>query len=511
MSNVARRNPSGPIGRGIDAARRSRPRPAPSSPPLLQLQPYEPGVATHPADRTLGRVVVVILLGYLVLGRSFAQIGVGAVNLFLGEVLLVLAVLDGRTRAGLHGALRSLVLPGPLHLLAWAAAVFVGYGAAQTGRALVSGADPIEALKVFAFHYYVAYLFIGVAIGLLVPDVLERVVRLVPWGVAGFLAVSAAGINVSLPFSSAIGLYAGAGAPIAMLALICFRPKLSHGLPAFAVCLLSWLYFQIRGDWLGVIAAIVVWALLTGRYRQLAGGVAAVGVLFSVIAALELRIEASRYRGGSLSAGEIFGRMVAPFSEDLGRRYARDAEVFAGTADWRRNFWEAIWAAVHSSDRTALFGLGYGHPLSELTTFITEDLRSPHNVFFFALGYGGWTGVVAFGLLHATVLGALVAVHRRTGNPFGIMLWTFATVTGLFGNYYETPYNSLPYYLLIGLSLAPLARRDRGVFAPSGGRRPPRRRATPHPVRDPRPVPAQVAGDAVSAPGRSRLNTNGTR
>ena len=39
-----------------------------------------------------------LLAGYLLLGRSFAQIGLPAVNVFLGEVLLILMFLGKRVR-----------------------------------------------------------------------------------------------------------------------------------------------------------------------------------------------------------------------------------------------------------------------------------------------------------------------------------------------------------------------------------------------------------------------------
>jgi hypothetical protein len=37
------------------------------------------------------------------------------------------------------------------------------------------------------------------------------------------------------------------------------------------------------------------------------------------------------------------------------------------------------------------------------------------------------------------------------------MVWVMALCAGLFGNFYETPYNALPYYLLVGMALAPVA------------------------------------------------------
>jgi hypothetical protein len=62
-----------------------------------------------------------------------------------------------------------------------------------------------------------------------------------------------------------------------------------------------------------------------------------------------------------------------------------------------------------------------------------------------------------FAALEVTLLAYLWQVFRSGGNPFGLMLLVMALCTGLFGNFFETPFNAVPYYWLIGLALAPLA------------------------------------------------------
>jgi hypothetical protein len=401
-----------------------------------------------------------VLFGYLVLGRSFAQIGVAPLNLFLGEIVLVGCLFVARLRCGLTGAVQSLAHGGPLHALTWVSLIFIGYGMFHVALAAQGGANPIDALKVFAFNYYVLFTFIGLRLGLLVPDLLERLCRWLPWGVAAFLAVSVAGINFSLPLSAAVGLYAGAGAPVCMLLMIALERRFTRRLPAFVVCTFLWLYLQIRGDWLGVGAAVLVWGALTKRLRVVLAGVFAVALVFLLMDVAGVRISASEQRGGAIGGREIFGRLIAPFNKELGEQLVPDAEVFAGTARWREDFWADIRTAVNEDQSSQVFGLGYGQALSELTTFINSDVRTPHNVFYYALGYGGWLGVLAFGAAHLGIAVALYRAFRLTRNPFGLMLWSFATLTGLFGNFFETPYNAVPYYVLIGVCLAPLVRRS---------------------------------------------------
>lgn len=430
-------------------------------PQASEIGPYEPGApSTAPGDQGLATAALVVLFGYLVLGRSFAQIGVAPLNLFLGEIVLVGCLLVSRLRSGLTGAVQSLANGGPLHALTWVSLAFIGYGLLHVALAAQGGAHPIEALKVFAFNYYVLFVFLGLRVGLLVPDLLERLCRWLPWGVGAFLAISVAGINFSLPLSAAVGLYAGAGAPICMLLMIALERRFARRLPAFVVCAFLWLYLQIRGDWLGVGAAVLVWGALTRRLRVVLAGMFAVMFVFLLLDVAGVRISASSQRGGAVGGREIFGRLIAPFNEELGKQLVPDAEVFAGTAQWREDFWADIRAAVNEDQARQVFGLGYGRPLSELTSFINSDVRTPHNVFYYALGYGGWFGVLAFGAVHLGICVALYRAFRLTGNPFGLMLWSFATLTGLFGNFFETPYNAVPYYVLIGVCLAPLVRRS---------------------------------------------------
>jgi hypothetical protein len=91
-----------------------------------------------------------------------------------------------------------------------------------------------------------------------------------------------------------------------------------------------------------------------------------------------------------------------------------------------------------------------------------RDIRTPHNVFFYALAYGGWTGVLVFFGFHFA-LGALQwRVFRLTGQPFGFLAWLLILLAALFGNVYETPFGAVPAYLIAGMAAAPIIQFHEG-------------------------------------------------
>ena len=243
------------------------------------------------------------------------------------------------------------------------------------------------------------------------------------------------------------------------LLLTCHRPGHMRSL-LIALNTVALLYLQVRGDWLGVVLAVLLWAFLDRRWKALAVGGLAGLVLVSVVAAADIRVPGAPERGGSVTPEEVFARAIAPANPELAARFSDEAAFFEGTASWRQSWWDEIWVSVHVDDEHVLFGHGYGYPLASLADFDQDaeaaPLRTPHSVFFYALGYTGWLGVAVFGLFHLVVLRLLFRVRRLTGNPFGPMLWVLGTTAALFGNFFETPYNAVPFWFLVGVVLAPL-------------------------------------------------------
>jgi hypothetical protein len=111
---------------------------------------------------------------------------------------------------------------------------------------------------------------------------------------------------------------------------------------------------------------------------------------------------------------------------------------------------------VHSSPETTVLGHGYGFPLGDLVPYLKgEFIRTPHNEFFFALGYTGWVGVTVFALFQIQICRLLWNAYRFDGRPFGIAYWVSISTFGMFFPVGETPYGAIPFYLIIGWCLSP--------------------------------------------------------
>jgi hypothetical protein len=81
--------------------------------------------------------------------------------------------------------------------------------------------------------------------------------------------------------------------------------------------------------------------------------------------------------------------------------------------------------------------------------------RTPHSVFFYALGYTGWVGVVLFAILQVAILRLLWRSYRITGQAAGLAFWVMAMARASFEEGFEAPFRAIPFYLLMGMSMAP--------------------------------------------------------
>lgn len=415
-------------------------------------------------DRRLAQLVVAATLGYLVFGRTFAYLGIPSMNLFLGEVLLVLLVLAPATRAVYLASLRALVQPGRWHLLAIAVLLLLGYGVAQAGRGHVVGLNSLDALKNLPYNYYPLFLFAGLWVAAVFPGALSRTALWLGWvnglyGVAYVLVLSRLGWL--LPGQVDVPLFGiGNASGLAIIGLLAFH--LHRRYTPLLVVLNGFVMLggQQRSEWVGFALGLLVWCLLTRRLKAFAQAAGGTLGLLTVVSVLGLSIPGAAGRGGEISLGGVFGRIVAPLNPELAARFVPDSDIYAGTVSWRTTWWSAIWEQAHSSPVVALLGNGYGFELRQLAPYVPEETRTPHNVFFYALGYTGWVGVLLTVILWAVLGRLLWQVHRRTGQPYGIALALFALGLGMFGNWFETPFGALPTYVLLGMCLAPLLRRE---------------------------------------------------
>jgi hypothetical protein len=245
-----------------------------------------------------------------------------------------------------------------------------------------------------------------------------------------------------------------------LLGLLALEKRVGRALIPFLLNLGVLLALQVRAEMLGLLIAILLWSWLVGRLLRLCIVLLVAGSLLLAAAAVDVRIPSPATRGGEISARALVGKLIAPFDSRAAQALKRDADVDAETVSWRTDWWRNIWRTVHKSLDVTLLGLGYGYPLWDLhpEAPLPVKLRTPHNVFVYALGYTGWVGVLVFVALQIALARLVWQSYQVSGQPFGLCLWLMLLVKGTFENFFETPYKAIPFYLLVGLVLAPLVR-----------------------------------------------------
>ena len=416
------------------------------------------------------RLALLLTIGYLCATRSFAYLGLPWISLYVGEMALAAFLLSNpRTKQGrwLRVAWHTI----RLRRFEWLLLLLLCYGALEALRGVLSGYPALTAARDTAFNYYPIFLFLGIWVGLRDRSFLQRAVRALAWwngcyGLAYLLFLS------RLPWimpgtsgaASDVPVFGQPyGSAVALLGLIAFEPRLArvwHLLTLNAIVLLG---VQVRSEWLALAVGLLVFAWCTKRFKHLVMTAILFVVLIGVMYITNIDLPSPEGRGaGRISAHYLVARAVTPFSPSLASDLAPSGAVavFAGTADWRLVWWASIWAAVHGDVSRALFGFGYGYPIGDLNPFIEagDFIQTPHNSFFYALGFSGWIGVMLFGLLQIELLQLVWRSYKITGQAFGLMFWSAMVAGSMFGPFFEEPYGAIPFYLLVGVVLAPALR-----------------------------------------------------
>jgi hypothetical protein len=299
-------------------------------------------------------------------------------------------------------------------------------------------------------------------VGIRHADLLASLVRKLAWltalyGVPYILVLNR--LDLTLPLTPDVAVFGQPGsAGITMLGLLALGLAKDKW-PLLIAATFVFFGVQMRAEWLGGIGALgLLFAL--GVYRRLMVNMTIFFVLLLSIAfALDLKMEAPRTRDGEISVRGIVGRVLAPIDPHLASDITgTDFTTFSETVDWRTYWWNQIWLNVHHSPSDAVFflGKGYGYPISDWGAYGTEGIRTPHNIFFYSLAYHGWLGVFVFWSMQGAIFFTMWRVYRRTGQAFGMAFVIICTSMGLFGNFFETPYGAIPYYLVVGICAAPL-------------------------------------------------------
>jgi hypothetical protein len=411
-----------------------------------------------------------LVCGYLSCSRTFAHLGLEPAKVFIGELALAGFIFAQPRVWG--DVVRGIGKWRRFDSLRWTCAGFIGYGIFLLLLGVWREYPLLTAIENAAFHYYPLYFVFGIWAGVQNPNIVGDIIRVVAWvnGIYGCAYVLVLhSVAWKLPGTADVTLFGQpAGSAFAILALLATAPRLADAWLPLLLNVFVLIGIQVRAEWLGFCLGFVALALIGRHSRRLLviiGMTACVGVLAFVA---DWRLPAPR--GGEISVQGIAGRMAAPVAPDFAARYSDNTKTFAGTAEWRTRWWREIWRTINydRSDITFFFGLGYGYPLSELGEGVPAEIRVPHNVFFYVLGYGGWIGVVAFGLFQTALLRSLYRSFRATGQPLGVIFWILWITSAALGNVLEGPAGAVPFYLLVGMFCAPLMAAAPSVAPKSG-------------------------------------------
>jgi hypothetical protein len=406
--------------------------------------------------------VLFLLVGYSLTARSFSYLGVPPAKLFVGDLTLGTFILL-RPRQLFDPWIKALTKGGPLGPLAWVLLISISYGIFQVIRGVLLGFSPLTAIENLVFNVYPLYFFLGLWLGKRRPELLLRFVQIFAICFCIYAPAYLLWLNkvyVMMPGSDGVSVFGQAlGGGFIILSLLCLDPKPGRWWPVMTIAAAAFLAAQVRSEWLGMAVAMMIWGVLSRKMTRVALVLAGIFAVLAVGALLDVNVPAPAERGGAISSTEIAARGLAAVSPDLARDLTGSSNVnyYQGTISWRKNWWKAIWANSQDNYTYLLIGPGYGYSLKNLVTYLSVDaeLRTPHNIFYYALGYSGWIGVAIFFSLQGACAVLLWRTYKVTGQAWGLAIWAAGLTAAFFGNVLETPAGAIPLYLLIGLFVGP--------------------------------------------------------
>jgi hypothetical protein len=406
------------------------------------------------------KYVLFLMFGFLLTGRSFSYLGIPPAKMFIGDVSLA-AFIILRPRQLFDRWFGALTNGGPLSGFSWMLLISILYGFFEVIRGVLSGFSPVIALQNLVFNLYPLYFFLGLWVGARTPDLMHKILQVFAWGLCiygPFYYFFLHNITITMPGSDSVTIFGQAtGGAFVILGLLCLDPKPSrYWLPMIsaAVC---FLVAQMRADWFGAAISFTIWGLLEKKMKRVAGFFAGLLALLLLGALLNVDLPSSSSRGGAISTREIVARGISAVSPEMAKDLtgSEDTAMYGGTIKWREMWWQKIWENSQENKTNLIIGPGYGFELRKLVTYLTYDIRTPHNIFYFALGYSGWLGVSIFFALQIACILMLWRLYRATGSAFGLAAYSATLFAAFFGNLLENPFGAIPLYCMMGLLVGP--------------------------------------------------------
>lgn len=403
--------------------------------------------------------------GYVVLGKSFAYLGVPP--LFVGEMLFVLGLLALLA----SGCATALLTTVP----AISAALLIAWVLLRTLQGV--GTYGIDALRDGAVALYGGFAFIVAALLVERPIRIAQIVGyfrvharvLIPIAIVLYLIARFFGSSIpKLPGQNVeiISVRSGelaahlCGALVLVLVGLC-KVGRTWLIVALGAALL--IASQSRGGMLALLIPLLLAMVLTGQSARLATIAGGLTLFLLVAYAADLEIDLPRGER-PISAAAVVENLASVAGSS-------DANNLDGTKQWRLGWWQAIRDyTVHGPYFWT--GKGFGINLAEADGFVVglerggPTLRSPHSVHMTYLGRGGVPGLALWLLaIGSWTIALLRAAHLawRRGDldwaryfVFLVCYLASIVIDASFDVALEGPMLGIPFWILFGIGFGSL-------------------------------------------------------
>lgn len=426
------------------------------------------------------KILAFLITGHVVFQRWFADqrvsiIFVTEAGLAIAGALVLVRLAFQRFRAF------------PRHALTWPIALLLIFGAARFALIDFRRFGLISSARDFALIYYMAFYFIGYAIGIHEPS-RELIKKWFYRGTTLYLLMILPLFFIFMPQGI-----------LSTFTIVLSTRDMAIIVPAYSCLLLGVAAIKYRRPILYLLAVIpFVWLVyLRSRAGYIAFGVS--GVVFLAAISQNRRVFLLRTVLVTVSTVAVAAivlmtselvrvQTIQPFVTELRDIFDFDAlqvrknavagsgEHYSGeTSRWRAAWWQAVYD--DTMEQNPVFGLGFGYDLAKRfnrdfygRTGGEAAARNPHNVAFTFLGRMGLLGLglfIWFVIAFAREVMKVVSAIRAQRQPLDhINLWIVtcaALCVGLFSHTFEGPMAAVPFWTFLGIAVAQqvLARRDR--------------------------------------------------
>ena len=384
--------------------------------------------SARPVERASGdhylRALAGLLLGYAVLGKGFAYVGLPP--LYVGEILFVSGVVMLFRSGCLIATLTAFPNIVLLTLGAWVVVRTVpflgihGIDAIRDSVIILYGGfafivcallieNPARLAEAFRFLGALALAY-GVGGGLLYVLSASELFAVIAWPDGAFPIMAIRSGEVSCHLAGA-ALYA-----------LLLRPRPGAAWTMALLLGIGMVAAVSRGGMLAMLVPVALAAVISGRWTRLTRIAAVVGLAFTLSLALQIEFQVGNVdeRAGTseartVSAGQFLANVVSILDDDA------PAEL-SGTKQWRLMWWAKIQDYTLNGPYFWT-GKGFGIGLAEDDGFVVWEtegqttVRSPHNATITMLARTGVPGVTLWLLLlvswFAMMMSSMVEARRR--------------------------------------------------------------------------------------------------